>query len=122
MTTFPFDRNPNMLVPWYLMASYGYYVRDESLMSDADFDRVCHMLNDQWDEIEHVHKAIVDRAALSAGTCMLGREEYPTMVKGAACRLLKIKMEEADLPIGLLGTIGTLDRELSLLCAALASR
>jgi hypothetical protein len=32
---------PNMLVPWYLMLSYLYYVRETSLVSDHTYDRIC---------------------------------------------------------------------------------
>ena len=30
--------NPNMMVPWYLMASYAYYEQDQPILSDGLFD------------------------------------------------------------------------------------
>ncbi len=59
--------NRNMLVPWYLMASYGYYIRDESLLRDTTFDTFCRELDRHWDYVEHRHKHIIDRASLAAG-------------------------------------------------------
>ena len=34
-----YQTNPNMLVPYYLMYSYAYYQENESLISDAEYDR-----------------------------------------------------------------------------------
>ncbi len=28
------ESNPNMLVPWYIMAAYAYYVEDDPLLSE----------------------------------------------------------------------------------------
>jgi hypothetical protein len=69
------DSNHNMLIPWYIMASYAYYVQDDPLLSDGSFDRLCTKLLDQYDDLEHQHKSFVDKEQLTAGT-YLG--EYPT--------------------------------------------
>ena len=34
------DDNINMLVPWYLMASYAYYVDDDPIITDNMFDKL----------------------------------------------------------------------------------
>lgn len=78
--------NPNMLVPWFLMASYLYYIEDVSILSDTLYDRLCNMLDQQWDSIEHFHKHLVPRADLSAGTGF-AITDYPERVRGAALRL-----------------------------------
>ena len=36
----PYQNNPNMLVPYYLMYSYAYYKENESLISDAEYDKL----------------------------------------------------------------------------------
>lgn len=104
MTSFPFERKRNLLVPRYLMASYAYYIRDASIMSDGDYDDLCARLDRQWDRVEHRHKHLIDRDWLAAGTCFLRREQYPTITKSAACGLADIPFEPADLPaLGVLG-------------------
>lgn len=83
-------KSRNMLVPWYLMASYGYYIRDASLLPDSTFDALCEQMLDEWPKLTHMHKHLVDPAWLSAGTCFLTDEQYPLMCKSAACGLLGI--------------------------------
>ena len=73
------DRNPNMLVPWYLMAAYAYYVEDDPILEDAAFDRMCRRMLDNWDQISHYHKHLITKDDLQAGT-YLG--EYPNRVEG----------------------------------------
>ena len=34
------DDNINMTVPWYLMASYAYYVEDDPILSDHAYDHM----------------------------------------------------------------------------------
>lgn len=62
------SKNPNMLVPYYLMLSYLYYELDQGLVSDEVFDRICKRLLERWEAIEHFHKHLIDFEALAAGT------------------------------------------------------
>ncbi|UGC97044.1 hypothetical protein [Pseudomonas phage BHU-1] len=71
---------PNLLVSHYLLASYCYYWQDESPMTDAAYDLMCKRLHAAWDQIDHQHKHLVDREALSAGTCLLPACDYPNVV------------------------------------------
>jgi len=64
----------------YLMAAYAYYVEDDPIMSDWDFDMLAKTLLENYDSIEHPHKHLVTKDDLRAGT-YLG--EYPEIVKGA---------------------------------------
>lgn len=73
------ESNINMSVPWYLMASYAYYVEDDPILSDARFDRLGRVMLENWDKIEHQHKNHITVKDLEAGT-FLG--EYPKRVKG----------------------------------------
>ena len=62
------------------MAAYAYYVEDDPIMSDWDFDKLACTLLEEYDRIEHQHKHLVTKEDLKAGT-YLG--EYPEIVKGA---------------------------------------
>ena len=57
-----------MLVPYYLMHSYLYYVMNEPIISDIEYDELCKELKDKWDSIEHYHKHLIDKQSLGAGT------------------------------------------------------
>ena len=64
----------------YLMCSYAYYVDDEPLISDAEYDELAKSILENWDAIDHPHKKLITKGDLEAGT-YLG--EYPEMVKNA---------------------------------------
>jgi len=74
------DAKPNLLVAWYLMASYAYYIEDDPILSDGFFDHICKELLAKWDTIEHMHKHLFTKEDLEAGTCLI--REYPGMVSG----------------------------------------
>lgn len=75
-----FADNINMMVPWYLMASYAYYKQDEPILSDAFFDAMGKTMLERWDDIDHFHKHLITVDDLQAGT-YLG--DYPSRVEGA---------------------------------------
>jgi NAD-dependent DNA ligase len=64
----------------YLMCAYAYYVEDDALITDAEFDELGKWLLKNYDSVEHMHKHLVTKDDLNAGT-YLGK--YPSMVKGA---------------------------------------
>ena len=74
-----FDRNINLMVPYYLMAAYAYYKDDEPIFSDAFFDNLAKTMLARWDDIEHFHKELINKEDLVAGT-YLGK--YPERIKG----------------------------------------
>jgi NAD-dependent DNA ligase len=82
------DLSFNMLVPYYLMASYLYYELDVSLFPDEEYDKVCLHLDLFWDGIEHQHKHLIDRGALSATTGYTIKD-YPLRVMHGAQLLAK---------------------------------
>lgn len=92
-TELMFDRildKPNVIVPWYLSLSYAYYVLDESLADDWAYDKLCKMLDRQWDSIKHQHKYLIDRSSLSAGTgYALDFDGFPTIIKASTALLIK---------------------------------
>ena len=74
-----FAENINMMVPWYLMASYAYYKDDNPIFSDHFFDEMGKTMLSVWDDIEHFHKELINVDDLSAGS-YLGK--YPERFKG----------------------------------------
>lgn len=79
-----FANNINMMVPWYLMASYAYYKQDDAIFSDGFFDDMGKTMLKCWDDIEHFHKEHISVGDLEAGT-FLG--EYPSRVEGGLASL-----------------------------------
>ena len=75
-----FAENINMMVPYYLMASYAYYKEYDPIFSDDFFDAMAKTMLERWDDIEHMHKVYISKNDLRAGT-FLGA--YPTRVEGA---------------------------------------
>lgn len=84
------DAHPNTLVPWYLIASYLYYHRSESVISDALFDEICERLKLALPGLTHPHRDLIDTEALDAGTGFhLAEYDYPQMVKFSALSVLR---------------------------------
>ena len=75
------------LVPYYLMSSYLYYKKDKQVLTDDEFDTLCKRLLDEWDSIEHMHKHLITKEDLQAGTGYA--IEYTNMIIGAAERWYK---------------------------------
>ena len=62
------------------MCSYAYYQLNTNLITDHEFDQLGKDILANYDNINHMHKHLVTREMLDAGT-YLG--EYPTMVRSA---------------------------------------
>ena len=58
----------NRLVPFYLMSCYLYYKEDIQVLKDEDFDQLAKRLLDNWDDVEHMHKHLISKEDLQAGT------------------------------------------------------
>jgi NAD-dependent DNA ligase len=84
-----YETNPNMLIPYYLMYSYLYYEKDESIISDDEYDRICKTLYELYPVLEHPHKHMVDRDALMSGTGF--HIQYNERIRSAAMALLAKK-------------------------------
>jgi NAD-dependent DNA ligase len=97
MSRAPFDnqasqiiaQDVNAIVPWFLMASFLYYIEDESLLTDAYYDELSQQMLERWDEITHRHKQLISADDLLCGSGFAIREdEYPSITKYAARRLM----------------------------------
>jgi hypothetical protein len=83
------EEHPNLLVAYYLICSYLYYHRDISIISDGLYDEICDTLRVHWDDVEHPHKHLIDRGALSSGSgYYLPENSFPGMTRAAACALV----------------------------------
>ena len=79
------ETNSNMLIPYYLMFSYLYYEKNISLIDDAEFDGMCKTLLDKLDTLTHMHKHLIKKESLTAGT---GYDiKYTNLIKDSAMRL-----------------------------------
>ena len=76
--------NTQQLVPYYLMSSYLYYKKNKQVLTDDEFDTLCKRLLDEWDSIEHMHKHLITKEDLKAGTGYAIK--YTNMIIGAAER------------------------------------
>jgi NAD-dependent DNA ligase len=76
-----YDEDINMLVPWFLMASYAYYKLGVNIMPDSEFDRIARNLKKHWDNVDHMHKHLITKEMLSTQSGY--SIEYTTMIKHA---------------------------------------
>ena len=72
----------NRLIPIYLMSSYLYYELDKNVLSDSQFDYLCKKILDNWDNINHMHKHLIDKDNLKSGSGY--GLEYTNLIKGAS--------------------------------------
>jgi NAD-dependent DNA ligase len=85
-----FKKSPNTIVAWLLMASYCYYCRYESIISDSVYDKMMKYFLDNYEKITHRHKHFFDKNMLEAGTAFnIKREDYPLITRVAAEKLME---------------------------------
>lgn len=75
-------KNRNTIISFWLLCSYCYYLRHESLVSDELFDRLSKEMLVSFDDLEHQHKHLITKDMLGAGTGYnLGYTDYPLIVR-----------------------------------------
>lgn len=62
------ELSPNHLFGEYLEHSCRYYILNNPVISDSDYDKLCVRLLSVWDQVTHKYKQLTDESALSAGT------------------------------------------------------
>lgn len=81
---------PNGVIPWWLIASYLYYIHDMSILSDGLYDEMARDMLARWDKLNHMHKHLITKGDLETGSLYrLKAEQYPGMTKGAAAHLVR---------------------------------
>ena len=77
----------NIVAQW-LIHSYLYYIKMTPIITDSDYDTLSKNLLNDWDSIEHPHKHLIDKSALTAGTgYYLLDADYPLIVKSTALQM-----------------------------------
>lgn len=73
-------------ISWYLMSSYLYYIKDQSVLTDYDYDVLCTRLLREWEGRKiHPHHHLLSKDALMAGTgYSIKKQDYPWGIKVAA--------------------------------------
>jgi len=81
----------NRCVSYFLMSSFLYYEKHENILHDNDFDFVCKRLINEWGDITHHHKHLINLDSLKAGT---GYDiKYNNRIIGAANQWYKDYLE-----------------------------
>ena len=70
----------NHLVHHYLLASFCYYHLNESPMTDEAFDFLCSRLQRELPDATTSHAALINPDDLDAGTCLIPRDKFPSIV------------------------------------------
>ena len=74
------EENKDMMVPWYLMASYAYYEESDPIFTDFYYDSIARRMIDEWKNINHFHKHLISLDDWNEG-CYIG--EYPKRIINA---------------------------------------
>lgn len=81
---------PQAIIPWWLMASYLYYVHDVSMLSDGLYDQMSQDILRDWEELEHKHKHLIPLENLESGSLYTWTaDDYPVTTRGAAIHLAR---------------------------------
>ncbi len=76
--------NRNMLVPWWMMATYAYETFDP-ILSDGAYDELCQQIELEFDDVVHYHKHMLDRTNLKGRLGMT--HPWPSRVVWAVYQL-----------------------------------
>jgi hypothetical protein len=83
-------RKPSGAIAWFIMASYTYYILDRPIISDGLYDYLAQYIKSNWDQLEHMHKYMIDLNSLESGSLhQYTEDEYPRMARGGAHALLR---------------------------------
>lgn len=67
-----------LIVNWILMSSYQYYIKNANIMPDSLYDALWRMLKEQWCNIEHEYKHLIEEDSLTTNSLYyLKPSEYP---------------------------------------------
>lgn len=80
--------DPQLLIPRYLVHSFVYYQSGNELIPNSDYDALAKRIFNEWDNLTHVHKHLIDRNLLTSGGHYL---KYNKQIEGAAYHLLRGK-------------------------------
>lgn len=81
------EGKPNLAVSWWLISSYAYYMRDETLISDEFFDYLTLLIKENYEQITHENKDLITPERIACGSAFDLRI-YPTRVMVCAEQLI----------------------------------
>ena len=81
------EESKNMMIPWYLMASYAYYEESDPIFTDFYYDSIARRMIDEWKNIHHFHKHLISLDDLTAG-CYMGTYPIRTICALKQLRIL----------------------------------
>lgn len=85
-----FKINPNSTISWWIAASYQYYHRHESLLSDECYDKMAKYIQKNFHSMNHPHLHLISKENLEAGSLYnLKASEYPEIVKNSSEMLVR---------------------------------
>jgi hypothetical protein len=84
-----YKKSPASVVYWVFLASYLYYVRDESILSDETFDKMMKLILDK--NLKHsLLSHLITEEDLRAGSLFrLKPSQYPNFIAEAGEKLLR---------------------------------
>lgn len=82
----------------FLVHSYLYYVLNDSIISDPEFDKLSAYLLQNWGKVKHPHKRFLTKMDLRAGTGFkaVARKDLPTVVRVVATQLVHDEKMRAE--------------------------
>ncbi len=86
----PYSVDLDVLIPRYLVHAYLYYRQGTTLISDQCFDSIARRLHQEWDNVTHPHKELIEHDALLSGANYI---QFPRRIEQAAHYLLDNKPE-----------------------------
>lgn len=90
-------KSPSTSISFFLICSYAYYIKYESLLSDTVFDKLCAWMLANWDSLEHVNKHLVTKEMLAAGSGYnLKESDYPLRVRLVADEMIREYYKHRD--------------------------
>jgi hypothetical protein len=76
---------PDLLVPHYLIHCFLYYEVCRAVVDDHTFDTLARRLHEEWDDVDHHHKELIEWDALTSGGSYI---RHPLRVRQAALHIL----------------------------------
>lgn len=88
----------NIAITWILMASYAYYLRDTTIMSDEYYDTLFWWLQPRlgnvWKGWEN-RVALIPKNAEKSSLYMLTDDDYPTRIKDQCDHFLRTRADSS---------------------------
>ena len=93
-------KHPSAAVAWMLIASYAYYIHNNELITDATFDYLRKVVQENFDTITHPHLHLVhENGIVHKSLFELSRKDYPERVKNSWRRLSFYPKEFSGFPV-----------------------